>query len=102
MAPLALIAALFADAETLALAGEACRPAADRWQQATEVGLADRALAQAARELAAIGESAVARLHLGPGDPREVRRLLDRRLRQGISPAADHHGTDVTGQQARS
>jgi glutamate--cysteine ligase len=102
MAPLALIAALFADAETLALAGEACRPAADRWQQATEVGLADRALAQAARELAAIGESAVGRLHLGPGDLREVRRLLDRRLRQGISPAADHHGTDVTGQQARS
>ncbi|MFL6164000.1 MAG: glutamate-cysteine ligase family protein [Jatrophihabitantaceae bacterium] len=89
IAPLALVAALFGDAGCLALAGEVCLPAADRWQQATEVGLADPVLARAAAELAGIGSAAVATLGLDPASEQQVRRLLDRRLRQGISPAAD-------------
>jgi glutamate--cysteine ligase len=93
VAPLALLTALFNDDSTLARAGEACSPAADRWQQATTSGLADPVLAQAARELGEIAIPAVGELGLDPATVRQVRGLLDRRLCQGISPAADH-GTD--------
>ena len=89
LAPLALVAALFGSAGTLAQAAEACLPAAERWQQATEIGLADPVLAQAARELAEIGERAVGGLALAAADLRKVRTILHRRLRQGISPAAE-------------
>jgi glutamate--cysteine ligase len=90
LAPLALIAALFGSPRTLAQAAEACLPAGQRWQQATEVGLADPVLAGAARELAGIGERAVEELALAPADLADVQRILRRRLRDGISPAAEH------------
>jgi glutamate--cysteine ligase len=96
LAPLALIAALFDRPDALAQAAEACRPAAERWRQATEVGLADPVLARAARELAGIGDRAVGQLDLAPDDLREVRRLLERRLRRGISPATDAAATGAT------
>ncbi|HEU5268515.1 MAG TPA: glutamate-cysteine ligase family protein [Jatrophihabitans sp.] len=88
LVPLALIAALFGDPVALAEAAEACRPAADRWRQATEVGLADPLLAAAARELADIGDRVLGDLRLSPADLELVRPVLRRRLRDGISPAA--------------
>jgi len=89
LAPLALIAALFGRPALLADAAEACLPAADRWRQATEVGLADPVLAGAARELADIGDRAVAELRLARADLEQVRTILRRRLWEGISPAAE-------------
>lgn len=89
VAPLALVAALFADAGTLAQVQEACLPAADRWLQATELGLTDPVLARAAVELAVIGDRSVGALGLRPAELELVRRLLERRLGQRISPAAD-------------
>jgi len=95
LAPLALIAALFGRPGLLAEAAEACRPAAERWQQATEVGLADPVLAGAARDLAGLADRAVGGLGLAPADLEEVRRILRRRLRDGISPAAEPVGADT-------
>jgi glutamate--cysteine ligase len=100
VAPLALLTALFGENSTRALAAEACSPAADRWQQATAAGLADPVLAQAARELGEIAIPAVGDLGLDPATVRWVRGLLERRLCQGISPAADH-GTDPAAAAGR-
>lgn len=86
--PLALIAALFGDPAALAAAAEACRPVADRWPQATEMGLADPPLATAARELADLGDRVVGDLRLPAADLELVRTVLRRRLRDGISPIA--------------
>lgn len=92
LAPLALITTLFGDATALPEAVEACRPAAERWQQATEVGLADPLLAAAARELAGIGDRLIGKLGLPPADLELARTLLRRRLAEGISPAAEARG----------
>jgi glutamate--cysteine ligase len=89
LAPLALVAALFGRPALLAAAVEACLPAADRWRQATELGLADPVLARAARQLAEIGDRAVAELRLARADLEQARTILRRRLRDGISPAAE-------------
>ncbi|MDQ2836725.1 MAG: glutamate-cysteine ligase family protein [Actinomycetota bacterium] len=89
IAPLALIAALFADPATVDGALECCTEGADRWQQATEVGLADPILRRCAAELLALAEPAVAALELPPATQIEVERLLQRRLGAAISPAMD-------------
>jgi len=89
VAPVAVLAALFDDPAVLAEATEACRPTADRWQQATVLGLADPPLAVAARELARIAGPAVERLELPADCAEQVQRLIERRLGAGICPARD-------------
>jgi glutamate--cysteine ligase len=101
LAPLALIAALFGSPDVLGQAGEVCEPAAERWQQASRVGLADPVLATAARELAEIGDRAVGKLGLAPDDLRRARELLRRRLAEGVSPAVEAQATEARATKAQ-
>jgi glutamate--cysteine ligase len=87
--PLALIAALFADTDTVAAIGRCCASGADRWQQATELGLADPVLRDCAIGLLALAEPQLGKLGLPAATEAEVSRLLQRRLGAGISPAMD-------------
>ena len=87
LAPLALVAGLFAG--PLEPVAEICRPVGQRWQQATELGLADAALARAAGELAELVPAALARLDLDPDDRSQAQELLDRRLTDRVSPAME-------------
>ena len=89
VAPLALLAGLFADPALLAEATEACSPTADRWQQATRLGLADPLLAAAGRELARIAGPAIERLELPPDSAEQVQSLIGLRLGAGSCPAHD-------------
>ncbi|MEO6702863.1 MAG: glutamate-cysteine ligase family protein [Jatrophihabitantaceae bacterium] len=89
IAPLALIAALFADAAGVAAIVQRCAGIADRWLVATELGLRDAALSNCAAGLLTLVEPRLARLGLPAATEAEVRRLLRRRLGDGISPAMD-------------
>ncbi|HTZ42728.1 MAG TPA: glutamate-cysteine ligase family protein [Jatrophihabitans sp.] len=89
IAPLALVAALFGSRGTLARATEVCRPAADRWWQATSIGLDDPVLAGCARQLAELATAALPGAGLDDADSALVQAILERRLREGICPARD-------------
>lgn len=92
-APLALIATLFDTAGTVEQVIQCCVAGADRWQQATELGLADPVLRQCAADLLALAGPRLAELELGPTLHTEIERLWQRRLGAGISPAMDHQLT---------
>jgi glutamate--cysteine ligase len=68
---------------------EICAPAAGRWQQATERGLADPPLRAAALQLSALAPANLGRLDLHRTDLDQALAVLDRRLAAGISPADD-------------
>lgn len=89
IAPLALIAALFAEPATVAEVIDCCSESADRWQQATEIGLADPALRRCAGDLLALSGPPLAALALPSATHIEVERLLQRRLGAAINPATD-------------
>ncbi len=87
IALLALVTGLFAG--RLEPVAEICRPVADHWQPATEFGLADAELANAARQLAELVPAALDRIDLSPADRRRTEQLLNRRLVDRISPAME-------------
>ncbi|MGI8666979.1 MAG: glutamate-cysteine ligase family protein [Jatrophihabitans sp.] len=89
IAPLALIAALFADPQVLGQAVRCCAAGAGRWQQATESGLADEVLRDCAAELLELANRCLPALRLAPATQIEVERLLQRRLGAAIAPAMD-------------
>lgn len=87
IAPLALLAALFAGPESVRQVLQCCAEGADRWLQATEHGLADPVLRATAAGLLDIAEPGLDRLGLQPSLRNEVHRLLHRRLCHAVSPA---------------
>lgn len=87
--PLALVAALFDDADTVRAANRLLVDVQDRWLVATRIGLADPILARAAAGLHALAEPALDRLGLDPDLLGHVRHLGERRLVHAITPADD-------------
>jgi len=89
IAPLALLAALFAGPEPVRQVLRCCAQGADRWQQATEHGLADPVLRGIAAQLLDIATPGLNGLGL-PSTVRElVDRVLRRRLCDGINPGSE-------------
>ena len=89
IAPLALLAALFAGPQSVRQVLRCCAEGADRWQQATERGLADPVLRDSAAQLLDIATPGLDGLGLPPAVREKVDRLLHRRLCQAISPASE-------------
>jgi ergothioneine biosynthesis glutamate--cysteine ligase EgtA len=89
MAPLALLAALFAGAEPVRQVLRCCAEGADRWQQATEHGLADPVLRDIAAHLLDIAIPGLEGLGLPSAVREQVDRVLRRRLCEGISPGSE-------------
>jgi glutamate--cysteine ligase len=89
IAPLALVAALFADDSTVEQVVACTVAAADRWNQATEIGLGDQLLRTIATDLWAIAEPQLKALELGAERTEQVSALLRRRFVEAISPAND-------------
>jgi glutamate--cysteine ligase len=95
IAPLALVGALFATPALVEATSACCSASSDRWQQATDLGLADPALRECAVGLLALVEPEIPRLRLPEAIDAEVLRLLQRRLGAGISPAMDHRAAQA-------
>jgi len=89
MAPLALLASLFAGPQRVRRVLACTAEAVDQWPQAVERGLADPVLAGIAAELLDIAVPGVTALGLPPVVEHAVHRILHRRLGEGISPAAE-------------
>ncbi|MDQ1742818.1 MAG: glutamate--cysteine ligase [Pseudonocardiales bacterium] len=87
--PLALLTALFAGPEPVRQVLECTDAGADRWQQATEHGLADPVLRAIAAQLVDIAQPGLDSLGLPPAVRAEVDGVLHRRLREGISPGSE-------------
>ncbi|ASW55146.1 glutamate-cysteine ligase family protein [Plantactinospora sp. KBS50] len=80
IAPVGMLAALFADARTVDAVRAACAPAADRWAEATSRGLADATLARAARAVHDLAMPALAGTDLPPAVGEQIDRIVRRRL----------------------
>jgi len=93
IAPLALLAALFAGPQSVRQVLECSADGADRWLQATEQGLADPVLRAIAAQLLDIAGPGLDGLGLSPAVRAEVDRVLQRRLCEGISPGSEAPGT---------
>jgi glutamate--cysteine ligase len=89
MAPLALLAALFAGPEPVRQVLRYCAEGADRWQQATEHGLADPVLRGIAARLLDIAIPGLDGLGLPPAVREQVDRMLRRRLCEGVNPGSE-------------
>ncbi|HEX8768288.1 MAG TPA: glutamate-cysteine ligase family protein [Jatrophihabitans sp.] len=89
IAPLALLAALFAGPEPVRQVLRCCADGADRWQQATEHGLADPVLRGIAARLLDIALPGLDGLGLPPAVREEVDRVLRRRLCEGVNPGSE-------------
>jgi glutamate--cysteine ligase len=98
MAPLALLAALFAGPAPVRQVLSCTAEATDRWQQAVEYGLADPVLAGIAARLLDIARPGLAGLGLPPAVRQAVDRILHRRLCDGISPGSEALAATATGQ----
>ncbi|AEB45812.1 ergothioneine biosynthesis glutamate--cysteine ligase EgtA [Micromonospora maris] len=86
--PLAVLAALLADAATVESAVAVAAPVADRWQSAARHGLGDPALASAAAALFDLARAALPRLDL----PAELHDDIDRGLRRRRAAARRRQG----------
>jgi glutamate--cysteine ligase len=89
VAPLALLAALFAGPQPVRQVLRCCAEGADRWQQAIQHGLADPVLRGIAARLCYIAAPGLDGLGLPPAVRAEVDRVLRRRLREAVSPASE-------------
>jgi glutamate--cysteine ligase len=87
IAPLALLAALFAGPQSVRQVLSCCAEGADRWQEATEHGLADPVLRAIAAQLPDIATPGLDGLCLPPTVRDKVDRVLHRRLCEAVSPA---------------
>jgi ergothioneine biosynthesis glutamate--cysteine ligase EgtA len=89
IAPLALLAALFAGPRPVRQVLRSTAEGADRWRQATEYGLADPVLRAIAAQLADIAGPGLDGLGLPPAVRAKVDRVLQRRLCEGVSPGSE-------------
>jgi glutamate--cysteine ligase len=89
IAPLSLLAALFATPDTVERVLHCCAEGSQRWQQATEIGLADPVLRDCARSLLALAGPQLSRLDLPGPMSAGIEHLLRRRLGEAISPAME-------------
>ncbi|HEX8096163.1 glutamate-cysteine ligase family protein [Jatrophihabitans sp.] len=87
--PLALLAALFAGPHPVGEVLRGCAEGADRWQQATEQGLADPVLRSIAARLLDIAIPGLDGLGLPPAMREQVDRVLRRRLCEGVNPGSE-------------
>jgi glutamate--cysteine ligase len=85
----AVVAALVGDAHAADLALAAAEPAAGRWEQAARFAVADPVLDRAAREVADVTGSALARLGATPDLLDAVDRFFETYTDQGRCPADD-------------
>lgn len=86
IAPVALLAALFADEDSVDAVAEAVAPAAGRWLSGAREGLADPVIAQAADEVLALAKPALAsHTDLTSDTVSDVLALLDERRHQAVS-----------------
>ncbi|HET6209474.1 MAG TPA: glutamate-cysteine ligase family protein [Jatrophihabitans sp.] len=99
IAPLCLIAALFGPGDGVEQVLRCCAEAAARWQQATELGLADPVLRECAGTVLAIAGERLSGLDLPDSLLAQVERLLQRRLGAGISPAMDQLSASAPNQE---
>lgn len=83
VAPVAVLAALFAREETVDAAAELAAPAAGRWVQSARHGLADPAIAAVAPDLLDLACGALTDTDLPPATVRAVTTAVARRLRDG-------------------
>ena len=83
-APVAVLAALFAEESTVDTAREICAPVDGRWADAARYGLADRQLAATAGSLAALAADALPKTGLPQGICAEVNETVGRRLAGGV------------------
>ena len=95
MAPLALLAALFAGPRPVRQVLDCTAEAAEYWQQAVERGLADPVLRSVAARLLDIAMPGLDDLGLPPAVRQQVDRILYRRLCEGISPAAERAAAEA-------
>jgi glutamate--cysteine ligase len=86
--PVAVLAALLADDATVDAALDHCAPAADRWLPAARDGLADPAVAGAARDVLDLALRRLDRTGLDPATRDEVTAVVDRRV---FASTAAHH-----------
>jgi hypothetical protein len=84
-----LLAALFAGPRTVRQVLHCSAEGADRWQQATEHGLADPVLRAIAAQLVDLAGPGLDGLGLPPAVRAEIDRVLRRRLCEGISPGSE-------------
>lgn len=87
--PLALLATLFRSPASVRQVLDCCSEAAQRWQQGTELGLADPVLRRCAGGLLELVRPGLAALELDAGLADLVEGLLGRRLGDAISPAME-------------
>lgn len=83
IAPVAVLAALFADATTTEAARELTEPVAGAWSTAARRGLADAALRSTAEAVAELGCRSLDRTDLAPGTRELVAEIVSRRLAGG-------------------
>jgi glutamate--cysteine ligase len=94
IAPLTLLAALFAGPQTVSQVLRCCAAGADRWQQATEHGLADPVLRSIAAQLFDLATPGLDGLGLPPAVREQVDEVLRRRLCDAVSPASEALSTE--------
>lgn len=85
--PVAVLAALTARPSTLDRVREICAPVRERWVEACRLGLADPALAAAARAVFALACAALPALGPPPGLAARLAAVTDGRIAAGRSPA---------------
>ncbi len=86
--PVAVLTALLADDATVDAAVDRCAPVVDRWLPAARDGLADRAVAGAARDVLDLALRRLDRTGLDPATRDEVTAVVDRRVFAASSAAA--------------
>jgi glutamate--cysteine ligase len=80
LAPVAVIAALFADESCVDAVRDLCAPVAGRWHEAARGGLADRQLAATARKVSELALGQLAGTGLPQAIQDDIHELVRRRL----------------------
>jgi glutamate--cysteine ligase len=80
LAPVAVIAALFADESSVDAVRDLCAPVAGRWHEAARGGLADRQLAATARKVSELALGQLPGTGLPPAIQDDIHELVRRRL----------------------
>jgi glutamate--cysteine ligase len=87
--PVALLAALLSSQPVVEKVVDICLPVADRWLPAAHHGLADPAIAEAARRVVELGVSVLPGTGLAAGDVASIAIDLDRLLHRAAPPATN-------------
>jgi glutamate--cysteine ligase len=89
VAPVALLAALMSSQPSVEAVVELCLPVADRWLPAARDGLADRPIAEVARQVVELGIRSLPDTGLAGEEAESIATDLDRVLHRATSPATN-------------